>query len=80
MTEPQPLTAEEVANLMPRIAAWRVDPDAPVCCPRCEAAGLTIADRSARPYAEWYVVSCPACQLDETINIPLGAPVMGGYD
>jgi hypothetical protein len=65
------LTADEIAKALPRIMAWRVDPDAPVSCPRCEAAGVTLIDRSARPYAEWYAMSCPACSLDVTIHIPL---------
>jgi hypothetical protein len=74
------LTHEEMAKALPRITAWRVDPDAPVLCPRCEASGLLIIDRSARPYAEWYAIACSACGLDATINIPLGPPVMGGME
>jgi len=34
-----------------------------------------IIDRSARPYAEWYALSCRSCGLDETLHIPLGPPV-----
>ena len=80
MPGPLQLTAEEIARLMPRITAWRVDPGEPVRCPRCDSEGLTIIDRSARPYAEWYAVACAACQLEATINIPLGPPVMGGLE
>ncbi|MGZ5823328.1 MAG: hypothetical protein ACXWJ2_05235, partial [Hyphomicrobium sp.] len=48
----------------------------PVACPVCEA-GLAILDQSARPYAEWYALSCAACGLKATINVPLGPPVPG---
>ena len=74
------LTRDEMANALPRILAWRVDPDAPVICPRCDKPDLNVIDRSARPYAEWYALSCPACGLDVTVNIPLGPPVMGGME
>jgi len=80
MSENDQLTRDELAKALPRITAWRIDPDEPVVCPRCEVSGLNIIDRSARPYAEWYAVSCAACGMDATINIPLGPPVMGGMD
>ncbi len=74
------LSADELRNALTVIAGWRDDPDKPVVCIRCAATGLAISDRSARPYAEWYHLSCAACGLDETIHIPLGPPVMGGHD
>ncbi len=74
------LSIDDIAKVLPRITAWRIDPDAQVACPHCEKQGLVIIDRSARPYAEWYALSCPACQLDATVNIPLGPPVMGGLE
>ena len=74
------LSAGELRNALTIIAGWRTDPDAQVACPRCGQAGLAIADRSARPYAEWYHLGCAACGLDETIHIPLGPPVVGGLD
>ena len=40
-----------------RLAGW-MRPQ-PVACPVCEASGLKIVDRSTRPYAEWYALSCP---------------------
>ena len=67
-----PAQAQEMSR---RIARWRAEPEAPVACPVCETPGLAIIDRSARPYAEWYAVSCPACGLDETLHIALGPPV-----
>jgi hypothetical protein len=72
-----PLSPEQVREATRRIAAWRADPGGPVACPACGAPGLSIVDRSARPYAEWYALSCAACGLDETLNIPLGPPVVG---
>ena len=69
------LEAEQQREAARRIAAWRANPDAPVVCPACEKSGLVIIDRSARPYAEWYALSCPSCGLDETLHIPLGPPV-----
>jgi hypothetical protein len=68
------LTANEITKALARIGAWRLDPEQPVACPRCDVARLTIIDRSARPYAEWYVMSCAACGLQATLNIPLPGP------
>ena len=69
------LDADQLREAVRRIAAWRANADAPVVCPACGEAGLMIIDRSARPYAEWYALSCRSCGLDETLHIPLGAPV-----
>ncbi|MEQ1578469.1 MAG: hypothetical protein ABL894_12530 [Hyphomicrobium sp.] len=80
MAEPVQLTRDEMGKMLPRIMSWRLDPDAPVSCPRCDRPGVTIIDRSARPYAEWYALGCPDCGLDATVNIPLGPPVMGGFE
>lgn len=74
------LTADELKAALIAIAAWRSDPEAPVACPRCGTLGLALADRSARPYAEWYQLACPGCGLEETIHIPLAPPVIGGLD
>lgn len=70
-----PLTAEQQREATQRIAQWRASPGMPVACPACGKAGLEIIDRSARPHAEWYALSCPACGLDETLHIALGATV-----
>jgi len=72
-----PLTPEATQEAYRRITAWRVDPMQSVKCPTCEADGLVIIDRSARPYAEWYALSCAACGLDETLNVPMSAPHHG---
>ncbi|HRN83507.1 MAG TPA: hypothetical protein PK857_01700 [Hyphomicrobium sp.] len=74
------LTADELRTSLEVIAAWRRDPDATCDCPRCGAAGLALADRSARPYAEWYHLACAGCGLDETVHIPLGSPTVGEFD
>ena len=71
------LPPHKLREALARIAAWRVAPDQPVACPLCEAAWLTILDQSARPYAEWYALSCAACGLKATINVPLGQQVPG---
>jgi hypothetical protein len=76
----QDLTLEETRLALPRIGKWRMSPEDRVACPRCGRDGLLIIDRSTRPYAEWYALSCASCGLDATINIPLGPPVVGGMD
>lgn len=68
------LTAVELAKVLPRIMAWRIDPDGLVQCPRCDRPGLHVIDRSARPYAEWYALSCSSCQLEATVHIPMAGP------
>ena len=73
----RPLPADKLREALARIAAWRAAPDQPVACPLCEAAGLEILDQSARPYAEWYALSCAACGLKATTNVPLGPQVPG---
>jgi predicted RNA-binding Zn-ribbon protein involved in translation (DUF1610 family) len=70
-----PLTAEQQRKAIHRVRAWRVEPARPVACPACEQPGLEVIDRSARPHAEWYALTCPACGLSETLHIPLGAVV-----
>jgi predicted RNA-binding Zn-ribbon protein involved in translation (DUF1610 family) len=70
-----PMTAEQQRHAIQCIAAWRSDAQRAVACPGCGKAGLEIIDRSARPHAEWYALSCPACGLDETLHIALGATI-----
>jgi hypothetical protein len=70
-----PLDAAQQRAMMPVIARWRSDPQRPVACPACGKDGLAIIDRSARPYAEWYALSCTACGLDETLHVALGPAV-----
>lgn len=72
-----PLSPEEARLALERIGAWRLDSEAPVACPRCSREGLSVVDRSARPYAEWYALSCNACGLDTTLHIPMSPPPSG---
>jgi hypothetical protein len=74
-----PLPSDKLRLALQRIAAWRLAAADPVACPVCEASGLEIVDRSTRPYAEWYALSCPSCGLNHTIHIPM-APTMPGGD
>jgi transcription elongation factor Elf1 len=70
-----PLDVARQRTALQRIAAWRSDRKQPVACPACEREGLVIIDRSTRPYAEWYALSCASCGLDQTLHVPLGPPV-----
>jgi phage terminase large subunit GpA-like protein len=74
----QSLPADKVRLAIDRINAWRIDPQLSVACPVCEAPGLQILDQSARPYAEWYALSCPACGLTATINVPMSPHMPSG--
>jgi hypothetical protein len=80
MTAAADLTPDEHDKVMALLAAWRLDPEASYVCPRCDLEGLVVVDRSARPHAEWYTVSCAACSLETTIHVPLGARVPGGQE
>ena len=74
-----PLQSEILRVALQRIAAWRLSAAEPVACPVCEASGIEVVDRSTRPYAEWYALSCPSCGLEHTIHIPM-APTMPSGD
>jgi hypothetical protein len=69
------LDGDRLGKAIGAIAAWQTCPGKSVACPVCGRPGLAILDRSARPHAEWYALSCAACGLDETLHIPLGPPV-----
>jgi hypothetical protein len=72
------LPADKMGVALQRIAAWRASPSDQIACPVCEARTLKILDRSARPYAEWYVLTCAACGLDASIQVPMAPPFPGG--
>jgi hypothetical protein len=74
----QALPADKVRLALDRISVWRADPGAAVACPVCEAPGLQVLDQSARPYAEWYALSCAACGLTATINVPMSPHIPSG--
>jgi hypothetical protein len=61
----------QVREATRRIRIWQADPVVSVLCPLCDAPGLTIEDRSARPVCEWFVLSCRSCRLEDTVQIPL---------
>jgi hypothetical protein len=71
------LPPDKVPVAVQRIAAWRAAPDQPVACPACDASGLEIIDRSARPYAEWYALTCAACGLNASLQLPMAPPNPG---
>jgi transcription elongation factor Elf1 len=68
------LAGEQLKDALASIAAWRIEPEASLNCPVCHSSGLSICDRSARPYAEWYVLTCKSCGLDATVQIPMRGP------
>lgn len=69
------LDANETADAMRSVRRWQQQrPAAEVTCPRCSTGGLVIVDQSARPFAEWYKLTCTACGLDATLHAPLAPP------
>ena len=68
------MTADEVRRAVTAIQAWRTGAADAITCPKCHAVGLEIADRSARPYTEWYQLNCRACGLDQALAIPMAPP------
>ncbi|MEL6298265.1 MAG: hypothetical protein AAFQ45_06820 [Pseudomonadota bacterium] len=66
------LTDEKMRKAMRAINAARQGAVDDQRCPDCNAQGLLVEDRSARPHAEWYQLTCSACGFDEAIQIPLG--------
>lgn len=71
------LPPDKLGAAIASIAAWRLAPESAVACPVCESSGLLLIDRSARPYAEWYVLTCADCGLDATLQIPSAPPRFG---
>jgi transcription elongation factor Elf1 len=67
----------EIREALGRIQRKRRDATYEIECPLCDSPEFTFRDCSARPYAEWYVVACPHCGLDDRITVPL-CPQMGG--
>lgn len=67
------LTQDTMRDAMRELRAWQADRKAERSCPHCGEEGLKIADRSARPHAEWYTFKCKACGLDDAIHIPMAS-------
>lgn len=76
---PGKLPEERLGMAIAAIAVWRQTSAQAVPCPACATDGLEIVDRSARTYAEWYVLLCKHCGLDHTLHLPT-APPQTGYD
>jgi transcription elongation factor Elf1 len=75
MTEKQPrLSGDSLKAAFAMIPSWHRSPEVSIACPRCTSEGLQIADRSVRPHAEWYALTCSACGLDDNIHIPMSIP------
>jgi predicted RNA-binding Zn-ribbon protein involved in translation (DUF1610 family) len=72
------LPTDRLKDALGCVAAWRSDPLESYPCPVCGAAGIEIIDRSARPYSEWYVLTCKACGLDATLHVPMPGPPGSG--
>jgi hypothetical protein len=68
------LPPDRMGAALQSITEWRLDAEKPVACPVCTVRGLRIIDQSARPYAEWYALSCSSCGLDANVHIPLAPP------
>lgn len=69
-TTKKKISTQDVMRVaMRRIRMWESDKSKAVACPLCEAPGISIVDQSARPYSEWYYVTCTHCGLDDTIHI-----------
>ncbi len=71
---PEALSADKVGEALVQIRSWQAQPERAVACPVCGQPGLSIIDQSARPYAEWYALSCALCGLDAKLHIPLSPP------
>ncbi len=79
ITAPRRLAnANDLAAALARIAQWRGHPSRTLECPLCGAPGLVVVDRSARPHAELYHLSCARCGLDDNVNVPLAGHPGGG--
>lgn len=75
MAAGRPLDAAETAAAMRAVRLWQQKrPADEVKCPRCAAGGLSVVDRSARPFAEWYKLDCAACGLAHTLGVAMAPP------
>jgi hypothetical protein len=65
------------AELVDVVRVWRRDETQLVACPACAGLGLDITDRSARPYREWYALSCKSCGFTRNVGVSLAAAIPG---
>ncbi len=64
------LNPEEWRRAHKVITAWKNDPAAELACPKCFHPGIKLVDQSARPYAEWFELSCDQCGLAVALHLP----------
>jgi transcription elongation factor Elf1 len=69
------LNAQEWERGHKVITTWKNDPEADLTCPRCGQGGLQLVDQSARPYSEWYELSCETCGLEVAMHLPQAPPM-----
>ena len=69
------LNAEEWDLAHKVISAWKNDQAGERACPRCGQPGLQLVDLSARPYSEWYELSCGQCGLEVAMHLPQAPPM-----
>lgn len=62
-----------IREALAAVNAVRLNPDSAVPCPVCGDPGFSVEDRSARPHAEWYALSCTSCGLHDNLHIPMGS-------
>ena len=62
---------DEVRAAYKLVREWEADMEGVHTCFRCGKPGIKVIDRSARPHAEWYAMSCASCGLDDALNIPM---------
>jgi C4-type Zn-finger protein len=77
MTVPDGGHVVATGELIALVRTWRGNETRPVTCPCCQAPGLEIHDRSARPYREWYAISCNSCGFEKTVSVALAAAIPG---
>jgi transcription elongation factor Elf1 len=68
------LDAKLQKEALRRIAESMRASGAEIACPACESAGLSVVDQSARPFVEWYKLTCKACGLSENLQLVMPAP------
>lgn len=55
------------------VRRWQAGAPPPFVCPACGAVAAIVEDRSARPHAEWYALTCSACGVETVVQLPLGS-------
>ena len=68
------LDANSQKEVLRRIAEWKRESGGEIACPACNAEGLSVVDQSARPFVEWYKLTCRACGLSETLQLVMPTP------